>query len=278
LIALAGPAVNVVIAGALLMGFVLGAHRLVPIVESDMLSGSFLGRLFWANVVLVIFNLLPAFPMDGGRVLRSLLAMRLPWIRATELAARLATVMAVLFGIVGLLSNPMLILVALFVYFAARGEVAMARMHQASGGVLAGDLMARHFQTVPAHARAADLAPWLPRTPQLDFPVVEGRKLVGMLRGADVVLAMAAGQAERQVSEMMRPDVPTVLRDDAALDTYVTMQNRGFGCLPVSDAGLLVGLLSKEQVMRWLETLDSNAYPSVARPQFQEREEQWIWN
>jgi Zn-dependent protease/CBS domain-containing protein len=278
LIALAGPAVNVVIAAAIMAGMWLSLNSLAPLLQSDVLSGSFLGRLFWANVGLVIFNLLPAFPMDGGRVFRSLLAMRLPYARATELAAGLGTVMAVLFALFGLLGNPILVLVAAFVYFAARSEVTMARLQQQSSGVNAGDLMQRHFQTVPAHARMADLAPWLPRTSQRDFPVIDGRRMVGMIRDTDVLSAMAAGQGERLAGEVMRRDVPTALRDDEVLETFVTMQNKGLGSLPVADAGIVVGLLSQEQVRRWLEFLHSNSHSSAARPHFQERNERWIWN
>jgi Zn-dependent protease len=265
-IALAGPAVNVVIAGAILTGMWLGLNSLTPLLKSDVLTGSFLGRLFWANVGLVIFNMLPAFPMDGGRVLRSVLAMRLSYARATELAAGLGTVMAVLFGLFGLLSNPMLILVALFVYLAARGELMMVRMQQQPRGLSAGDLMERYFQTVPADATAADLAPWLPRTTQRDFPVIADRRLVGMLRDTDVLSAMASGQGQQLAGELMRRDVPTVLRDDEVLETYLKMQNGGIGSLPVADAGTLVGLLSQEQIRRWLESLHANSNPSMARP------------
>jgi Zn-dependent protease/CBS domain-containing protein len=266
-IALAGPAVNVVIAGAILLGMWLGLNSLAPLLQSDVLSGSFLGRLFWANVGLAIFNMLPAFPMDGGRVLRSVLAMRLSYARATELAVGLGTVMAVLFGLFGLLGNPMFVLLALFVYLAARGELMMVRMQQQSSGLSAGDLMERHFQTVPAYATAADLAPWLPRMTQRDFPVIADRRLVGMLRDTDVLSAMASGQGQRLAGELMRRDVPTVLRDDEVLETYLKMQNKGLDSLPVAEAGTLVGLLSQEQVRRWLESLHLNSNPSMARPQ-----------
>jgi stage IV sporulation protein FB len=186
--------------------------------------------------------------------------------------------MAVLFALFGLLGNPMLILVAAFVYFAARSEVAMARVQQQTSGVNTGHLMQRHFQTVQAQTRMADLAPWLPRTSQRDFPVIDGRRMVGMIRDTDVLAAMASGQGERLVGEMMRRDVPTAMRDDEVLESFVTMQNKGLGSLPVADAGMLVGLLSQEQVRRWLEFLHSHSTASTTRPQFQERNERWIWN
>ncbi|TVS18876.1 MAG: site-2 protease family protein [Planctomycetaceae bacterium] len=271
-IAVAGPAVNVVIAVSILIGTGLGPNGAATLLESNVLSGSFLGRLFWANVGLVIFNLLPAFPMDGGRVLRSVLAMMMPYTRATDWAAAVATVMAVLFGLVGLLGNPLLILIALFVFMAARGEAMMVRMQPEAdivqaGVVQAGDLMQQQFLTVPSYARVSDLAAWMPRMNQRDFPVLEGQRLVGMLRDTDVSMAMASGQRDRTAADLMRRDIPTVLRNDALLETYTEMERKGLGSLPVADAGGLVGLLSRERVRRWMESLQKQSSPSMARSQ-----------
>jgi Zn-dependent protease len=127
-IALAGPAVNVVIAIALL-GMILLAG-IGP--QASFLNlaggGSFLANLMWVNVALVVFNLLPAFPMDGGRVLRAFLAMQLPYVTATTVAARVGQAIAVVLGLVGLFTGGMLLLVALFVFLAAQAELTMARM------------------------------------------------------------------------------------------------------------------------------------------------------
>lgn len=121
LIALAGPAVNVVLAAALFVVLrVLDAPVLAPL---DALGGSFLSRLMWVNVSLAAFNLLPAFPMDGGRVLRAGIAMRLGSLRATRIAARVGKAMAVVFGLLGLVSSPVLLLIAVFVWFGASQEL-----------------------------------------------------------------------------------------------------------------------------------------------------------
>lgn len=129
-IALAGPAVNVVLAGLFFLAIVSGLGALLPLAASP-LDGSFLMGLMWANVVLVLFNLVPAFPMDGGRVLRAFLAMQLPYVQATEIAAKVGQAVAVVLGLVGLyLRMPILFLVALFVFLAAQAEARMARMDQ----------------------------------------------------------------------------------------------------------------------------------------------------
>lgn len=126
-IALAGPAVNVAIAAAIFAGLHLAGGLRAMLFSTNIVASPFLVQLMLANVALVVFNLLPAFPMDGGRVLRSLLAMRLPYLRATEIAAGIGQALAVVLGIIGFTTNGMLMLVALFVFLAARSEVQAVR-------------------------------------------------------------------------------------------------------------------------------------------------------
>lgn len=125
-IALAGPAVNVLIAGVLFLLVALAG--IVP--QGSLLSlagGSFLVSLMWVNVALVLFNLLPAFPMDGGRVLRAFLAMQLPHLKATTIAARTGQAVAVVLALIGIFTGGLLLFVALFVFLAAQAELTMAR-------------------------------------------------------------------------------------------------------------------------------------------------------
>lgn len=126
-IAIAGPAVNVAIV-VVLIPFSAALSSISVLLSTNMAAAGFVTQLISINVVLVLFNLLPAFPMDGGRVLRAVLAMFLPYARATQIAAACGQVMAVLFGIVGFFTNWMLILVAFFVYFAARSEARHVQM------------------------------------------------------------------------------------------------------------------------------------------------------
>ena len=198
LIALAGPAVSVGIAAALFA--VLQLQGSAPQLE-EFAGGevSFAERLMFINAGLAAFNLLPAFPMDGGRVLRALLAMRLDYLRATELAARIGQALAVLFGLVGaLMPNPMLVIIALFVWMGAAGEVGLAQLKRALRGVTVDTAMRTEFGTLaPGDAlrRAAEMAI---RSAQSDFPVLQDGQVVGLLTERDLARWPADGARSKR--------------------------------------------------------------------------------
>ncbi|MBY3218946.1 site-2 protease family protein, partial [Rhizobium laguerreae] len=144
LIAIAGPLVNLAIAGLIVL--VLGASVGVEqIIEVDDPKISFLTRLAGVNIFLVFFNMIPAFPMDGGRVLRAALASHLTWSRATQIAAMIGQGLAFVFGFIGLFYNPLLIFVGIFVYLAAAAEAQNAQIREISGSVLISDVMVTKF-------------------------------------------------------------------------------------------------------------------------------------
>jgi Zn-dependent protease len=125
-VAIAGPLVNVVIAAALI--FVIhGSASLEQLEYLESPRTELLAKLASVNVMLILFNLIPAFPMDGGRVLRALLAMAMPYARATQIAAWIGQGLAVVFGIFGIFGNPFLIFIAFFIFVGAQQEAAMAR-------------------------------------------------------------------------------------------------------------------------------------------------------
>lgn len=180
-IALAGPAVNVALAAALFGAILLGAGADAALTPT-LFDGDLLSRLFWANVWLVGFNLIPAFPMDGGRVLRAVLAFGGDYLQATRVAAGVGQGIALLMGLAGvLLPDPLLIFVALFVWIGAAQEGGAAAARAALGGVPVGRVMARTFRTVkPAEPLSGVVEATLDGFQQ-DFPVVEGGRVVGML-------------------------------------------------------------------------------------------------
>ena len=188
-VALAGPAVNVVLA-ALIFGWLQASGDWEPMTRLAVARGSFLERVMMVNVVLVAFNLLPAFPMDGGRALRALLAMRIDYARATRLAATIGQGMAVLFAFVGLLGNPVLLFIALFVWIGASQEASGVEMKAALSGIPVRDAMLTDYRTLTGASTLQDARALLLTGSQQDFPIVDDGRVEGMLTRADLVAAL----------------------------------------------------------------------------------------
>jgi len=190
LVAVAGPLVNVVIAVALIMlaGARVNAGDLYA-VESP--HTSMIDRLAAVNLFLAIFNLIPAFPMDGGRVLRALLATRMGFVRATEIAAFIGQGVAFALGFIGLFFNPLLIFIAIFVYLAASSEAHLVAIRAMSRGVPTSAAMMTQFATLTPEAHVEDAVQTLLRTSQSEFPVVDAAgKPVGLLGRGDLIRAL----------------------------------------------------------------------------------------
>ncbi|MHB0954826.1 MAG: site-2 protease family protein [Pirellulaceae bacterium] len=251
-VALAGPAVNVAIAAVLFV--VLGTIDTIGAVFTPAaIMGSFLIRLFWANLALVIFNMLPAFPMDGGRVLRSLLAMFTSFGRATNVAAAVGQMMAVLFALVGIYSQHwMLVFVAAFVFLAGRAEAASVRARSALEGWHVGDAMRRQFQMVPASISLDEAARTALFVSQDDFPVIKDNRLVGMLSKPYALQMLSQGQGHLRVEEVMQKDIPMLEQDAPLSETVSQMQLGNYTSLPVAHAGRLVGILTLAGLRDWM--------------------------
>jgi CBS domain-containing protein len=246
IIAAAGPAVNVVI--ALGLWLVIGWS---PAADPAVFEGSnLLMKLMQINVWLVLFNLLPAFPMDGGRILRALLATRMSYARATQAAATVGQGFAFIFGFLGLFFNPMLIFIALFVYIGATQEAALAQMRAVSRGLPVSSAMVREFRTLPEDATLQEAVDALLATSQHDFPVVdELGNVLGVLTRHDLISALRRDDPLIRVGDIMRRDVPSVTTGTRFEDALRIMQESNSPALPVLDnMKRLVGLLTPENV------------------------------
>lgn len=246
-VSIAGPAVNVGIAMAL-FGVIVALAGLEGILDVQLLKGSFLVRLLWVNLFLAGFNLLPAFPMDGGRVLRALLAARLGRRRATIIAANVGQAMAIVFGVVGFFHNPMLIFIAVFVYLGAQAEAGMVEMQSALAGLRVRDAMMTRFRSLTTGDSLDVAVKELLAGSQHDFPVLEGGHVVGILRRNDLVKSLSEGRPGTRVADAMSRNCPTV--DAAAMLTTAIEALRENDCAatPVLSEGRLVGLLTLENV------------------------------
>jgi Zn-dependent protease len=249
LVALAGPAVNVVIAGVL-----FGATRLLGDVYvvrplEDVRAG-FFGTLMAVNIFLVLFNMLPAFPMDGGRVVRALLATRMDYVRATQIAASLGQAMAFMFGFAGLfyIHNPMLLLIAVFVWVGAAQELAGVQLRTNLRDIRVGRAMLTDFRTLAAQDSLASAVEALLAGSQQDFPVVDAGRVLGVLTRRDLLLALAQQRREARIDELMQRDVEPVHPEQELEGLLIRLQNPNSPAIPVVENGHLVGLLTMDNV------------------------------
>ncbi|PYJ46749.1 MAG: site-2 protease family protein [Verrucomicrobia bacterium] len=245
-IAVAGPMVNVVIALGL---FVAGGSQAF-FNPSTIEGGSLVAQLMTINILLLLFNLLPAFPMDGGRVLRALLATRMTYARATQVAALIGQGFAFAFGFIGLLFNPFLIFIALFVYIGASQEAALAQMKDVSRRFPVSSAMVREFRTLAASATLDEAVDALLATSQHDFPVVDDTgNVAGLLTRHDLIPALRKSDPSLRVGDVMRRDIPTVTTGTRFEDAFRIMQECNCPAVPVLDRmKRLVGLLTPENV------------------------------
>lgn len=248
-VALAGPAVNVVIAAVLIL--FLGTNVDLQSLEAlDNPAMGLLVQLAAINVFLVLFNMIPAFPMDGGRVLRAVLAIRRGRVEATNIAARIGQGLAFVFGFLGLLGNPMLIFIAIFVYIAASAEAQATGLAEVSLRLGVRDAMITRFEALGLQATVGEAVECLLRTTQHEFPVVDGSgALQGVLTRNAIIQALSATGAATPVLDVMQRDVPVVSihgRLDAALRH---LQGGDTSVVAVADSsGRLAGYITSENV------------------------------
>ena len=248
-IALAGPAVNVVIA-AILAPFAL--PRITNIFDLDP-RGDLLGGLFVANVILPLFNLIPAFPMDGGRVLRAVLAMSMPLERATRIAGGIGQLLAMGFGLVGLgTGNVVLMLIAFFVFLGAGQEVSATVGISLVEGKRMSDAMVTEFETLSSGQNLQEASERLLAGAQQDFPVMVGDEVLGVLTRADLIRGLAMEGPVAYVAGHMRRDVPAIAPGEP-LESAVQMLQEADG-MPVfaMEGHRLVGMLTRENLSEFL--------------------------
>ncbi|MBI5879110.1 MAG: site-2 protease family protein [Chloroflexi bacterium] len=251
-VALAGPAVNLVIA-ALLFGWLVISGEWTPLEQLSMTGGPFLERLMTTNLFLALFNLLPAFPMDGGRVLRALLAMKLDYARATQWAATLGQAIAFILGFIGLFSNPFLLFIALFVWIGAGQESGATQMRTALAGIPVGRAMLTEFHRVSSAGTLADVVALILSGTQHDFPVEdEGHGVVGVLARGTVFAALARQGQSARVADVMARNFETADSYDMLETVLPRLQASDTPLIPIMHGGQLVGLLTLENVGEFL--------------------------
>lgn len=250
-VALAGPAVNIVIWAVL--SVLIGTWAdLGAILAFDQSGTGFFARLAALNLFLALFNMIPAFPMDGGRVLRALLSLRMPRLRATKIAAGLGQGVAFLFGYLGLTSgNIILLLIAVFIFLAAQAERSDTALRDTARDFSARDAMITNFESLRADDTLDNAGAALVRTTQHEFPVLDddGRP-IGLLTRK----ALYKGLSEEDggaipVRKRMAGDLPTMAPGAPLSDVLDALSGAGAeGAVMVEEAGRLAGYITRENV------------------------------
>jgi Zn-dependent protease/CBS domain-containing protein len=255
-IAIAGPLVNFGLAILLAMvglvfGQEIGLARL-----SGTLSG--LGRLnfdslfnyvFTSNLLLGVFNLLPAFPMDGGRILRALLATQLDYARATAIAASVGQSLAVLMGLWGVLGGGFfLILIAIFIFSGAGQENQLVRLRQALRGLTVEQAYSRQPRVLSPRSPLRDAAHLTLSSFQSDFPVCEGDRVVGLLTQSQLTDALNRYGPDVPVGQVMLTDATPVQPNEEIFTVQQRLAESRLTALPVAEAGRFLGLITKQDI------------------------------
>jgi Zn-dependent protease/CBS domain-containing protein len=251
-VAFAGPLVNFLL-GALLLGAAFRTGAGVSAAHwQEATDANLLSRLAVANLVLALFNLLPAFPMDGGRVLRSLLAERRPYEDATRITARIGTGIAALLALTGLLqANFLLLFVALFIYVGAMQESMAASAQALMQGAKVREAMVTDFRTLSHGDTIRDAAELLLATSQQDFPVMAGPRVTGLLSRSHLLRALAAEGPDGYVASAMDREFPR-LEPDMDLAEAAGALTGGTNCALVFEDARLVGMLTAENLSEYL--------------------------
>lgn len=251
-VAIAGPLVNVAIAIAIYLGLFL-TNGFKPVTALSITGGPFMERMLVANLALAVFNIIPAFPMDGGRVLRALLATRMDHVRATQAAAAIGQGLALIFGLVGLLlRDPFLLFIAFFVWIGAAHESHSVQIKEAFSGIPIRAAMQTQFTTLTTNQTLGDVVKVILDGSQHDFPVMWGDRVMGILTRSNLLAGLSQHGPDQLVTSAMQREFDTAEPNEmleAVLQRLAASPSR---IIPVLQEGNLVGLVTAENLGEYL--------------------------
>lgn len=212
---------------------------------------STLAYVYWLNLMLAAFNLLPAFPMDGGRILRALLAIKMGYRKATRIAVNFGHVFSLIFAYFGIVRfNIMLIIIAVFIYTAASGEELQQDVKENLKKFVVRDILPRDFITLDKDTALSKVLELMFHSHQEDFPVVENGFFCGFATRQDIMAGIHSFGMDRPVKDIMRTSFPKVSSTDAILKAQNIMNDKGVRALPVMRDGKVVGVITLEDISR----------------------------
>ncbi|MGD0534715.1 MAG: CBS domain-containing protein [Methanoregula sp.] len=251
--ALAGPIMSLIF-GLFCCGLVYVTPEMAADAPTQGVLIFIFGYLGVLNIILFAFNLIPAFPMDGGRVLRAILAIRMPLDRATRIAANVGKAFAIIFGIIGLfLFNPFLILIALFIYIGASMESTAVQYHVLLQNVTVGNMMSTPVTTVPENTPLAKVIEMMYASKHLGFPVTERDTLVGIVTLADINRTSPIDREAMQVKDIMTRDIITLPPTASVIDALRIMSTRNIGRIPIVHEDRIVGIVTRTDILKLTE-------------------------
>jgi Zn-dependent protease/predicted transcriptional regulator len=247
-ITIAGPVSNFVIAGViLLLGKSLDPS--LQFSEISLQTGSTMVDLFWANVMLGLFNLIPAYPMDGGRILRGMIAMKKEYLEATRLAADVGKLFAIGFIVAGFFYNWWLILIGIFVFSGASSEAEAAALSSKLEKIKVSELMITDFKNISPDEPLTAVVEKSLHTFQNDFPVIRDGKFVGILTRSAVIESLHHRLHETKVGEIAKKGFPIIASDETASEALTAMRSARVTVAPVEKDGTLKGIITIEKLL-----------------------------
>ena len=254
-VALAGPAVNLVIAG--ILGIILkvtGTFNMQALQNFTLTSNSFVEKLMVANIILAVFNLIPAFPMDGGRIFRALLAMKMKPIKATSVAAKTGQVLAIAFVFFGFFFDFWLVFIGLFIFLGAEEEFKTGEMQEALKDIKAMHLMVSKTAFINPNSTLKTAAGHIMNSNEKTFLVMEKDKVVGILSLNAINDGLHKGKANQKIRDIMQKDFYWLEFEDALSDKFFLLQQNKQNLFPVRKKGKLAGVISSDDLTKWIKT------------------------
>ncbi|GAB6054908.1 site-2 protease family protein [Methanobacterium alkalithermotolerans] len=246
-ISLAGPLTNVIIAIILYLTYQFTLTLLPGFISNFILE------FMLVNVVLAVFNLIPAFPMDGGRVLRAILAERMDYLRATEISVSIGKIFAVIMAVAGIFVNFFLILIALFIYIGADQEYKSTIVSSLLKGMLVENIMTTEVKTLDPHITIEEALNKIFEYKHMGYPVIEDQKLVGIVTFQD--LSQSKYNKNSMIREVMTEDIITVSPHEEVISALEKLNKNNLGRLPVVEENRLTGIVSKTDILKVLNLM-----------------------
>lgn len=250
-VSVAGPLVNFAI-GALIYLALFLSSGFEPVRGLTLTKGSFLERLLVANIALGVFNLIPAFPMDGGRILRALLATRMDHVRATQTAAAVGQALALIFGLVGLFTDPFLLFIAFFVWIGAAQESQAVQIRDSFSGIPIRAAMQTNFKTLNTSSTLGDAVKLTLDGSQHEFPVMWGDTVMGILTRANLLSGLSEFGPDQQVASVMDREFDTAQPNEMLESVLARLSMSRNRSMPVMQDGKLAGLVTLDNLGEYL--------------------------